>query len=82
LRVEDSLSVYSIQYPHNQRNISIYFKNKFPYTIEKWTETYKDGWGDKAKILETKATLLNRIQVPYWQLNSNSDSTWRKNLGL
>ncbi|WP_394749276.1 septum formation inhibitor Maf [Spongiimicrobium salis] len=76
------LSTYTIDYPELDRNLSITFSNAFPYTIESWTESYKSGFGPKAKILTNKATKINRIKSAYWGKNKNKDLHLRDSLGI
>ncbi|MDP5061004.1 MAG: septum formation inhibitor Maf [Maribacter sp.] len=82
LTEEGGINTYEIKYPELQRSLKINFENKFPYMIESWTDTYKDGYGEKAKVLTSKATRINRITTPYWQQNSNKDLSLRDSLGL
>jgi hypothetical protein len=79
---DDGLKTYEIIYPDLERNLKINFRSEFPYTIESWVDTYKDGFGEKAKTLSSKATIINRITTPYWQQNSNKDLSLRDSLGL
>jgi hypothetical protein len=79
---DDGLNTYEIIYPDLERNLKINFRSEFPYTIESWVDTYKDGFGEKAKTLSSKATIINRITTPYWQQNSNKDLSLRDSLGL
>ena len=78
----DSINTYEITYPDLERTLKINFRSEFPYTIESWTDTYKDGFGEKAKVLTSTATIINRITTPYWQQNSNKDLSLRDSLGL
>ena len=78
----DGLNSYEITYPELERTLKINFQNKFPYTIESWTDTSKDGFGDRAKVLTSTATIINRITTPYWQQKSNKDLYLRDSLGL
>ena len=82
LTESDSINTYEISYPDLERTLKINFRSEFPYTIESWTDAYKDGFGDKAKVLTSTATIINRITTPYWQQNSNKDLSLRDSLGL
>lgn len=82
LTESDSINTYEITYPDLERTLKINFRSEFPYTIESWTDTYKDGFGEKAKVLTSTATIINRITTPYWQQNSNKDLSLRDSLGL
>ncbi|TLP79611.1 septum formation inhibitor Maf [Maribacter sp. ACAM166] len=75
-------TIYQITYPELERTLKINFLSEFPYTIEGWTDTYKDGFGQKAIVLTSTATIINRITTPYWQQNSNKDLSLRDSLGL
>ncbi|APQ18838.1 septum formation inhibitor Maf [Maribacter hydrothermalis] len=78
----DGIKTFEITYPELERTLKINFRTEFPYTIESWTDTYKDGFGDNAKILTSTATIINRITTPYWSQNSNKDISLRDSLGL
>lgn len=82
LRSSAPNTTYEITYPELERTLKINFLSEFPYTIESWTDTYKDGFGQKAKILTSTATIINRISTPYWRQNSNKDLSLRDSLGL
>ncbi|ANW97183.1 septum formation inhibitor Maf [Wenyingzhuangia fucanilytica] len=78
----EKTNVYQIMYPSLNRTLEITFENTFPYKILGWTDTYKSGWGAKAKTLTTKATLKKVKNIAYWQTNGNKDLYLRKELGL
>jgi len=78
----ESMQVYTIQYPDLDRNLMIYFETEFPFSIEKWEETYTSGYGQGAKTLTTTATKMKRIKTAYWSQNKNSDIVLRDQLGL
>lgn len=80
--VKDNFKVYTVYYPESERTLKIFFENKFPYKITGWEETYKDGFGGKAKILTTKAELIQTVFVDYWKKNANADIIWRDSLKL
>ena len=73
---------YTLEYPELKRSLVINYNPSFPYTIESWEETFKSGWGPKAKEITTKATKINSIKSAYWGKNSNKDETLRADLGL
>ncbi|MCL5244204.1 septum formation inhibitor Maf [Cellulophaga sp. 20_2_10] len=79
---KENLTIYSLDYPELQRNLSITFTTAFPHTIESFTETHKSGFGATIKMLTTKATLNKRINTAYWQQNGNKDLHFRDSLGL
>ena len=74
--------VYKLDYPELDRDLEIHFSSNFPYKIQSWNETFKDGFGPNKKVLTTKATLINSIMSPYWSKHSNADLGLRKELGL
>ncbi len=82
LNNEADISSYKITYPELNRELTINFKTTFPYTIESWTESFKSGFGSKAKIMTSTATKIKTIKSPYWKKNSNSYLPLRDTLGL
>lgn len=78
---EDSI-IYRLNYKENQRSLVIRFNKKFPHEIWSWEETYKDGFGENARILTTKAVKKKYILLDYWNKHSVADSVYRKELGL
>jgi len=82
LTKSDGLNSYEITYPELERTLKINFQSEFPFTVESWTDTFRDGFGDSAKVLTSTATIINRITTPYWQQNSNKDLYLRDSLGL
>lgn len=79
---EEPINVYTVNYQSIDRRLNITFEQDFPYSILGWEETYKSGWGDKAKELTTRARRTNVLNTDYWTKNSVADSTYRKMLGL
>lgn len=75
-------TTYTLEYPTLNRSVTIHFSEAFPYTIEGWEETFKSGFGSRAKELTTKATRIKTIKSPYWSKNSNADEGLRTELGL
>jgi hypothetical protein len=73
---------YKIVYPELGRTIIINFNPQSPYNILGWTETFKSGSGENAKMLTTTATKLVTNKSPYWAKKSNKDSILRKTLQL
>ncbi|NAS12971.1 septum formation inhibitor Maf [Poritiphilus flavus] len=76
------LSTYEISYPELERTLSIQFSTEFPHTIEGWTETFKSGFGPKAKLLTSRASRMKKLKTPYWRQNGNKDLILRDSLGL
>ncbi len=74
----DSLAVYRMEMPAHERTSTITFRRQPPFEIEEWTETYPEG----GQLMTTRAVLLKRSKLPYWQLNTVSDSSARSALGL
>ncbi|UII76061.1 septum formation inhibitor Maf [Flagellimonas sp. HMM57] len=79
---KSGISTYSLAYPELDRTLSINFTTAFPHTIESWTESFKSGYGPKAKVMTTKGTKLKSIRTAYWGQNSNKDLILRDSLGL
>lgn len=76
------LTQYKIYYPELERTLVIVYQTNFPHSVESWTETYKSGWGESAKILTSTATKIKTLKYRYWQLNHVADSVYRKELGI
>jgi hypothetical protein len=79
---KDTNTVLTVNYPSLNRSLSIEFEAHFPFKILSWTETYPDGFGSNAKVLETKGVMIKTIRSKYWEKHSNSDHDFRKELGL
>lgn len=75
-------NTYSISYQELNRTISINFNTSFPYNILGWEETYKSGFGDRAKIMTTKATHIKTIKTAYWKKHDNKDVILRDTLQI
>lgn len=73
---------YSLNYNDSGRSLTILFKMDFPHEILSWEETYKDGFGENAKMLATKAIKKKSILLDYWNKHAVADSVFRKELGL
>lgn len=82
VQIDAEASVYTLQYPDLERSLSIRFETAFPHKILGWEETRKSGFGDKAKVMATKATLSKTLNSAYWTQNSNDEEYLRKELGL
>jgi hypothetical protein len=78
----DGKVAYSLHYPHNNRLLTITFNAAFPYEIEYWEETYRDGWGESASVLTTRGTKKARLMDDYWNHHANQDSTFRNVLKM
>ncbi|MFK7814387.1 MAG: septum formation inhibitor Maf [Maribacter sp.] len=82
LTSDEGISSYSIQFPELERTLVIKFTSAFPHTIESWSDSFKSGFGSKAKIMTSKATKIKSIKSPYWRKNSNEFLPLRDTLGL
>ena len=80
--VNDSTSNYNIHFPELDKTLSINYKTDFPHTIFSWEESYLSGFGNSAKILTTKGSLIKSIRTDYWTKHSNKNSDLRRILGL
>lgn len=77
----DSLTIYTLNYPDLQRQLKLFFKNDFPYALEKWEELNGANENDTLK-LRTTATKLKRMKTNYWTKNRNEFAPLRDSLGL
>lgn len=76
IKKEIGVNEYQIHYPEDQRSLSIHFSASAPYPILSWTEEYPEG----DVRMKTSAYLKKRIQLDYWNYNSNKDSVLRSQL--
>ncbi len=81
LKQGDSITIYTLNYPDLQRQLTLYFKSNFPYEIEKWEETNAVDQNDTLR-LKTTAAKLKRLKTDYWKKNSNAFSYLRDSLDL
>ena len=70
------LKSYTVQYPTDDRTLTIVFEQAFPHKIAGWEETYKS----KDNLLTSRAVLTKTIQSDYWNHNAPADSTLRAQL--
>ena len=77
-----NLTSYEINYPELQRTLKINFTATFPFSIESWSETFRSGFGEKAKQMTSTATRMKTLKTPYWKQNGNKDLFLRDSLGL
>jgi len=82
LTKNNGMNTYKITYPALDRTLEIKFDPSFPYTIDSWSETFKSGFGSRAKTMTSKATKIKTIKTPYWRKNGNNDISLRDTLGL
>ena len=73
---------YRLEYTNPARTLDIEFEAEFPYAIVGWTETFESGWGDRARVLTTKARRTHTLRQDYWNHNRNADRVYRTELGL
>ncbi|MBL7959986.1 septum formation inhibitor Maf [bacterium] len=73
---------YTVNYSNDDRILAIQFNKDFPHEILSWAETYKDGFGESASILITKAVRKKSTMLDYWNKHAVADSVYRKELGL
>ena len=75
-------NIYVIDYKGIDRKVEIKFQPDFPYRILGWRESYKSGFGEKARWLTSSGQLQSSVLLDYWTKNSVADSTYRKELKL
>lgn len=79
---EKNWNVYRLKYDDLNRTLKIYYSKVFPFTIEKWEETYPSGNGNSSQLLTTSAVKLARLKTDYWNKNSNKNLSLRDSLKL
>lgn len=72
---------YTVEFPELKRTLTITFNRNFPYVIEGWTDTYKSGFDEGAKVLTSSAQRITTIKEKYWQLHGNKHEVYRDTLG-
>lgn len=77
----DSTTIYTVNYPELQRQLVLFFRNRFPYEIEKWEEVNAAAQNDTLR-LRTTATMMKRIRTDYWNQNKNEFIHLRDSLNL
>jgi len=82
LNLDIGNKVYHIEYPDLGRSLYIEYEPQFPYAIVKWSEDYKDGVGDQARVLTTTAQRRKQIMTDYWTKNRTLDDSLRLELDL
>ncbi|WP_318308211.1 septum formation inhibitor Maf [Flagellimonas crocea] len=82
ISTKDGITTYTISYLELERNLMINFTSSFPYSIESWTEEFKSGFGQNAKLLTSKASKIKTLKTAYWGQNKNKDLILRDSLGL
>lgn len=65
---------YTIEYPADNRTLTIRYAKAFPHQILGWEESYRG--------MTTRASLKKTMHTAYWGQNSNADAGLRKELGL
>lgn len=71
-----------ITYPELDRTLTIVCDAAFPWSVWGWTETRPDGFGAERRVLTSRARLLHRERIDYWNRNALADSTVRRRFGL
>ncbi len=74
----DSAFIYRLNYPDQERNLTIKYQKTFPYKILGWKET----WKEKDQIMETTAVLDKTLYTDYWKKNKNEFQYLRDSLSL
>lgn len=82
LYTEHGIRTYTLTYPTLERSLTIHFSAEFPYTIERWTETFKSDLSPTAKVLSTTATKIKSLHTAYQARNRNEDVLLRDSSGL
>ncbi|GIV57118.1 MAG: hypothetical protein KatS3mg042_0031 [Rhodothermaceae bacterium] len=80
--LETGERAYTLTYPDDDRTLTIRFEPAFPYAITGWEETYRSGFGDRARRLTTRATRDRSMMLAYWQHNRRVDEALRAELNL
>jgi len=73
---------YTVEFPSAGRTLEIRFRSAFPHEILGWEETYRDGFGAKARVLTTRAVRTHVRRLDYWNRHQPADRALRKELGL
>ncbi|MGB3344042.1 MAG: septum formation inhibitor Maf [Aequorivita sp.] len=81
LKQGDSITIYTLNYPGLQRQLTLFFKSSFPYSIEKWEEVSAAPQNDTIR-LHTTAVKLKSMKTDYWNQNKNEFSHLRDSLML
>lgn len=69
----------NVVYDELNREISILFERNFPHSILAWKESHINN---KGQTITSRAKRTHQMIEPYWNLNHNSDSIYRKAFGL
>ncbi|MDR5590431.1 septum formation inhibitor Maf [Christiangramia sp. SM2212] len=80
--ISDEFNVYQLTYPELNRKLKIYYSRIFPFSIEKWEESYPSSSGNNVEILTTIAVKKERLRTDYWNKNSNKNLPLRQKLDL
>lgn len=73
---------YTLAFEKLNRKLEIYFETSAPFKILGWQDTYRSGFGPRAKTLTTTAVKTHELFTDYWSKNHISDGDLRKELGL
>ncbi|MFZ1717605.1 MAG: hypothetical protein WAT88_20045 [Saprospiraceae bacterium] len=77
LSIDNGNKVYQLEYPELQRSLYIEYESTFPYQIIKWSEEYKEGFGDQARVLTTTAVKKKQLMIDYWNKHGIADDSLR-----
>ena len=75
---EDSAFVYKIDFPDDERTLSIRYQKIFPHKILGWSES----WNEEGRKMQTIATLDKTLYTDYWTKNKNQFLYLRDSLNL
>lgn len=75
--IEDGL-LYSIRFTELNRMIAFKVQKEFPHKILAWMDRYTDG----GQPMVSTGTLIETMNTPYWNQNSNEDEVLRNELGI
>lgn len=78
----DDYNTYVITYSEIRRTFKINYQPTFPFQIISWEEIYPSGFGSGADMVSTTGKAIHTELLPYWGLNSKSDSVYRKQIKL
>jgi len=73
---KEGLLIYLLEYPDLERTLQITFTDEFPYSIQRWEESYPDG----GELMTSSGQLIRQMRSSYWKQNRNKDVGWRDSL--
>ncbi len=78
---DGEINSYRINFTELNRSLEIYFDDSEERKILGWDEIFINDEDDSEDV-HTKARLKSSMMLDYWNKNSNSDSTFARQLGL